>query len=292
MRGWLNSFQRGSIFGAVIVGVAFAAALSTVPRYIDSQPTEKRHTESGESEEGQRRKISLWKWSTADPVAAYTLLLALIAAGQAGLFVWQLIYMRRSIDDTAKAAGAALRTAQSNEGAERARLFFRVTDPGLTVAVSTAQVQPHGKMFCGFRNAGKTPAILIEHLSQIVIMGRREGFPLIVGANTNTVGEPYAHRTNFPAGFIVSAGDAYEFSEVTVGMPSRFGDKWYAFAENSGDRSHMFLIGYIIYDDVFGNRYRRGYCAIFDIYGERFILMGDDRYNYEKKEENNATRLS
>jgi hypothetical protein len=54
-------------------------------------------------------------WITHDAAGFFTLLLVLVGLGQAGLFVWQLRYMRKSIEDArlvALAAQAAAETAK------------------------------------------------------------------------------------------------------------------------------------------------------------------------------------
>src|SRR5262245_35785334 len=55
-------------------------------------------------------------WLTHDAAGFFTLLLVVVGVGQAGLFVWQLILIKRSLRDAKKAADAAA------EGAEAARL--------------------------------------------------------------------------------------------------------------------------------------------------------------------------
>jgi hypothetical protein len=190
--------------------------------------------------------------------------------------------MIRSIRAAEKAAEAAVRTVQASERTERARVFFRVVNTGLDVD-SKAVVQPDGTMKCGFRNVGRTPAILIEQCTLVSICAK--GFPPEVDRSTNVIGVAHALRTAFPLGYIIAEGDAHDFTENTTAMPINFGPQWYEFAENSGKRSNLFLIGYLRYEDVFGTKYMRGYCAFFDIYSNRFVHMGGERYNYERIEE-------
>jgi hypothetical protein len=108
-----TGYQRGSIFGAIIVFVAFAAALSTVPRAVDNPLAEKRYTATENPHPSHHEEETWWQWATTDPIAAFTLLLAVVAVGQALLFVWQLVYMRRGIDEAGIAANAAKDAAKA-----------------------------------------------------------------------------------------------------------------------------------------------------------------------------------
>ena len=167
IRGWLNGYQQGSIFGAVMVFVAFAAALSTVPRTIDSPPAEKRHIVTKDTHANQMEEETWWRWATADPVAAFTLLLALVALGQASLFVWQLRYMRRGIVDAGvaavtatKAANAAVEqvaiTRSGTATTERAYVFCERIESVATFKPKTEEIVQWGFRSI-LRNSGKTP---------------------------------------------------------------------------------------------------------------------------------------
>lgn len=191
----------------------------------------------------------------------------------------------RAIKATETLAETARRTVQSTERAERARMFFRATETGLTVdmgAVVNPSTVGDGCLTCDLLNMVRTPAILMEHFNQVIIQPRSGRPAPECGPDTIILGKPAAFRTVFPSGFIVSAGGTYIFRENTLRMPLDFGDEWYSFAENTGIRSDMYLIGYIKYEDVFGAVHIRGYCAIFDIFNNRFVLIGGERQNYEK----------
>jgi hypothetical protein len=74
---------------------------------------------------GRAEMFDIWKWLTNDAAGFFTFLLVLVALGQAFLFVWQLRYMRRSIED---ARGLAL-TAQTS--AETAMNQVAITKMGV-----------------------------------------------------------------------------------------------------------------------------------------------------------------
>ena len=84
-----------------------------------------------------------WRKVEADPISAFTLGLLAVAAIQAGLFVWQLYYMRKGVGDAAVSAtaarDAALAGVKSNEisretfeSSERAFVFIDGFDIELT----------------------------------------------------------------------------------------------------------------------------------------------------------------
>jgi len=55
----------------------------------------------------------LWKWTTHDATGFYTLLLAMVAISQAGLFLWQLILFRKTLKPAEEAAKSAAISANA-----------------------------------------------------------------------------------------------------------------------------------------------------------------------------------
>ncbi len=110
---WLTEYQRGSIFGAILIGVAFAAALSTTPRSVDQTQTTQSSEKPNSSDGSHNPEETWWQWATTDPVSAFTMALVLVAAVQAGLFVWQLGYMRISLRDAKVASESARDSAKA-----------------------------------------------------------------------------------------------------------------------------------------------------------------------------------
>jgi len=112
---WLTEYQRGSIFGAVLIGVAFAAAISVVPPLAEQPESAKSTTKSSDITASAKRGESIWERTTLDPVAFFTLGLLIVAGAQAGLFLWQLSYMRHGLKDAAIAARAAKESADASK---------------------------------------------------------------------------------------------------------------------------------------------------------------------------------
>jgi len=210
----------------------------------------------------------------------FTKLLILVGVLQfAALFFT--VWVTNKLANASKAAAQATASmADSIRHAERAYLFFKVIKTGLDVDMSaTVTPSDNGRLTYAFANMGRTPAILTEHFNETVFRPRRMGFPEPLDTSGALIGV-----NRFPPGVVVAANADHMFWENTIRMPLIYGKDWYGFAENTGDRDNLFLIGYIRYRDVFGTRYLRGYCAIFNVTGGDFVLIGNDRYNYEETE--------
>jgi hypothetical protein len=115
----LTGYQEGSIFGAVMVFVAFAATLSVTPVQ-PLPPQNEPHTQSAESISANHRPSESWRqWATTDPVAAFTLGLMLIAGVQAIMFFVQLRYMNEGLRDASVATRAAQLSADAAAAGNR-----------------------------------------------------------------------------------------------------------------------------------------------------------------------------
>ena len=97
---WLTEYQRGSIFGAVMFFVAFAAALSTIP-HSQTYPSNQTGTKI---EDKQPQPETFWESvSGGDALATITSLLVIVGAIQAVLFLGQLKFIREGLVDTKEA---------------------------------------------------------------------------------------------------------------------------------------------------------------------------------------------
>ena len=97
---WLTEYQRGSIFGAVMFFVAFAAALSTIP-HSQTYPSNQTGTQI---EDKQPQPETFWESvSGGDALATITSLLVIVGAIQAVLFLGQLKFIREGLVDTKEA---------------------------------------------------------------------------------------------------------------------------------------------------------------------------------------------
>src|SRR5579872_6770986 len=105
----LNQYQRGSLFGAIIVTVAFSAAFSTI-KYPHRNPSDYPAVNiNSDSQRGE----SFWEKASRDPVAVFTGALVIVGSAQAALFLWQLDLMRKGLRDAKNSADAAKDTAEA-----------------------------------------------------------------------------------------------------------------------------------------------------------------------------------
>ncbi len=158
----LNDYQKGSIFGAVIVAVAFAASFSGM------QLSQQGHNNLDVSKilTNQNQQESFWDSVFHDPVAAFTGALVIVGGVQAGLFLWQLDLIRRSLTDAKEASDAAKISADAATRQAKAteESFAKLERPYLFVSgVWILDFDTDFDEFFlqyGIANHGKIPAIV------------------------------------------------------------------------------------------------------------------------------------
>jgi hypothetical protein len=133
-----------------------------------------------------------------------------------------------------------------------------------------------------FENIGRTPAILIEHMDGVVIVAPRH-FPVPINPD-DPPAFGAARHSKFPTGVAIGPQLHYEVRENMLPKPMEE-DAWYEAAENNGRRHGIFIHGFMKYADIFGGKYVMGYCAFFDLVGNRFVLLGGPEHNYFRKED-------
>ena len=135
MWNWWRTSQGYCTLCAIAVIAAFLyAAFSIEPRLqpeprpsSQDQPVTTNHQSANQIISRRDQRETFWQWTTKDAAGFYTFLLAavtgglvLVAAFQAGMFVWQLKLMREGINDAKTAAdtattAAAAATTQAQE---------------------------------------------------------------------------------------------------------------------------------------------------------------------------------
>lgn len=134
------------LLGALLAIAIFAMGMTLGSP--SSQPTNpQHHTEPRDRPE----PFSLgWYWH--DAAGFFTALLFIVGGIQAGLFVWQLSLIRKSLDPAEKAAKAAVSAAEYAPRVERAYVFIEPIFGG----PGASRV----KIDYTFYNHGKTPAVV------------------------------------------------------------------------------------------------------------------------------------
>jgi hypothetical protein len=194
----------------------------------------------------------------------------LVAAIQAGLFVWQLALMHRATSDAGIAAKAAEKAANIAERSltdlERPIVYGVVSEPGLAIVgiLSCSDLQ-----LC-ILNCGRTPANLTRIEHKISIAPHGEIAPTI---DPNVV-----IGRELPVGTFAANGDPFFETE---NMRLRFVNEAQSIIENT---QSVWIVGFVRYEDIFGGHYITGFTHVFDPISGRFVRRGDERYNYARKE--------
>lgn len=122
-------------------------------------------------------------------------------------------------------------------------------------------------------NFGRSPALLIEMWEDFLPMKiDREPNPIDPATINNLT--PYRGET-------IKDGGHFKIEQSL--MPTKLGglvresDAWQTTA--------IYYIGFARYGDILGNTYVTGFAAKFDPLVPAFIMWGDERYNYHRKEQ-------
>jgi len=178
---------------------------------------------------------SIWAPSTYEPITTLTFALVLVAVGQAVLFVWQLSLIRDGAKDTAIAAKAASRSADTAERAltELERPFVMVSSVRSNLADAIAEVisePPCPFVKITIKNFGRTPAIIETLGSRIRLSGDDSLLPVMDAQN-----------------LVLGPGDIHEFKTTYDGAYGQ----GIAYQIRGGFIT-VWLAFYIKYQDIFG----------------------------------------
>ncbi|PZA11167.1 hypothetical protein DNX69_17830 [Rhodopseudomonas palustris] len=204
--------------------------------------------------------------------AKNTVTLNIIQVGLGLLTLVGLFYTIRYTRITADAAVAGTKVAE--------RALTQLEAPFLAVHFVEQGINAktvHGIVFDDLkyciRNYGRTPAHIVE-LDDFVTC-------LEIGAQPGPM-NPDRRGRPMPYGVIAPPdADTQEFSTVT--HVDLFGGES---GRSIGDVVNVaFFQGFVRYRDIFDDRYIFGFCFVFDLKGNRWVLMGGDEHNYCKKDE-------
>jgi hypothetical protein len=188
-------------------------------------------------------------------VATFTFVLVLVGAVQ-GYWLW------RTVSATEIAADSARRVAEALPKLERAYVFLShcVCDD----IASGLRAGPNGiaqcKVHYGFKNHGRTPAILERHYVSVAFV--EKGFP---------EREPLF---DLPGNVIMSAGQERKDSELDGKLVATD----YGRARRGDGR--LCFWGALGYRDVFGEPHETGFCSEWNFREGRFVVSKTDELNY------------
>jgi hypothetical protein len=132
-----------------------------------------------------------------------------------------------------------------------------------------------------FPNYGKTPAHLIEFKSHYTIEGEGDLPP-------SPIDPAMSKGRKLPAGIISTTDFPYTESENLMAVI----DLTKLAEDFSWRKYRFFFMGYVRYVDIFETQYISGFCHVYDGLRGRFVRVGDERYNYARKEAPAVPRLN
>jgi hypothetical protein len=296
MWNWWRTSQGYCTLCAIAVIAAFLyAAFSIEPRLQPTPPSSKDQpvvTSDQSANQGNGRRDqqeNFWQWTTKDAAGFYTFLLAavtgglvLVAAFQAGMFVWQLKLMREGINDAKTAAdtattAAAAATTQAQElrrsadatervltELERPWLFLEATQitwrdtplpPGGTrgTGVFGTGVLNDWLITLKFRNIGRMPA-LIEACA----------FKIEDKASLPQVPD-YSNSSFLATSRTVRSGDIIETQSV---------------GPAPGRQNPLVFYGRVIYKELNGRTHHAGFALEMSWYVPACSPYNNDAYDY------------
>ncbi|MCW6509969.1 hypothetical protein [Lichenifustis flavocetrariae] len=160
----ISDYQRGSVFGMVIVALAFAFALWVPPDSKSTDQIGRQHTSADAEQEGKGPIYRWWHWTiTGDSAGFYTLGLIGVGSLQALFFIRQLVLMRNGLYDTKQAADAAKEQAKLARESLIAnnRAWLTVGRPVLDNVFQITEQQIWATARLPIKNIGITPALQI-----------------------------------------------------------------------------------------------------------------------------------
>jgi hypothetical protein len=169
-------------------------------------------------------------------------------------------------------------TKRSASIAERALIELEAPFIGLQIVESGLGARWKSKDHChiektwngltfGFVNYGRTAAALLELRDKLQICAKGKMPTLEWSAD---------RKKSYPYGVLVGPDKT---SAESSRLFDNFIDKIGFLTFSEGD-SDLFLVGRLKYRDIFTGTFEMGFCAVFNRETSRFLIKGDEKYNY------------
>jgi hypothetical protein len=123
-------------------------------------------------------------------------------------------------------------------------------------------------------NYGRTPARIIEVADKPALVEHNEGLP-------PEVNPAFASRNSIPYGVIApQQGESQGWTQNLFAFTLKYSVE----GTNPLKNNKMFFYGFIRYATIFDEVFRVGFCFMYDVVSEKWVLTGGDRHNYFRKE--------
>ena len=210
---------------------------------------------------------SWWDKALTDPVATFTGLLALVTIGLIAVGVWQALVLSH--------------TVQSAERASMPFLFprLRPEDFNLHPLIRRTERVPDDashdpSISLTFRNLGKTPAIVRGIHAQLLLIPR--GVLPDVPPAPNASAKVTSDAVVEPEG--TGGRRQWKFRKIDSKEIAALNTE-----ATEPNHSRFFLMGYVVYDDFFGNQNTTHFCLKLRQHGFN-APRGGRRYNFTKRQ--------
>jgi hypothetical protein len=242
-------------------------------KVLGPEKTEQELDADKEKQQSDRQLVKL----TGD-LAFYTELLflatAVLALVTAGLLVFGFIQRgdtKRSIEAAEKSAGIAEKSAGIAERAltelEAPFLAIRIVEPGIRWGEARRITFDHLKFVIA--NYGRTPAHILELREFVEQVPIGSGIPVLDPSKER--GDPMPYGVVAPP-----SSHTQEFKTVT-NIDFFEGSSGSVFADIT---QRAYFRGFVRYTDLFAAHFVLGFCFVFDVKENRWVLMGGKEHNY------------
>lgn len=153
-------------------------------------------------------------------------------------------------------------------------ISVKIIESGLTRSYGESW-HSFGELKFSIENFGRTPARLLE------IADRPYFAPRGAGQLPPKIDPAFASRNEMPWGVVAppngeSQPFTYNLFAFTLGKVGQ--------GEIPMRTHNFYFYGFVRYATIFGGIYRSGFCFMYDVASERWLLWGGDDYNYCKQE--------
>lgn len=269
-----ETLAAGLAIACLVMIATFAAMSGDLPRwlvdpnYTDSEATSKTRV-SDSIDEKSSADSQLVKFTSdlahyTEALAGATIVLVAATIVLVILGYCQLADVRRSTD-------IAERTLTELEAPF---IAVRIIDKGVDKIYGIPDHE-FGMMKFSFANYGRTPIHLRQVEEKFTLISFERGLP-------DEFDLDFSNRIPMPRGVISAPG--VDSPIFTTYLMSDISNALAAAGPQPLVKNELFFQGFVRYDTIFNQKFRFGFCFIFNRYSDGWILAGEEKYNYLTRE--------